>query len=336
MSLVKKSACAVLLMGSVGCAHIPDAKVGYYIPQTRVTVKVNRTVACADKEVVIIDAVTPLASHSASSRFIEFPLKPLRGMFSDIDVKFDFYDDGRLKNINSTSTGQGETILKTFVNIATTLAGVRMADRPANDTDCELINRIGNKQPVSLVYEGEIKMDVAGKQLILPDIGSATKAIQLSPAIGAVCASFEKQGPGRIPVTRPAEEGDVLLTVRQPGFGEFKVSAMNVTCQTEKMKIWDGKLVVAQAGEDYVLPMPAPSVFGKQQLVAAFHESGALSSVQFVANTGAGQALNALSSALTAIQDETARKTREMNAEADLIRAQQRLAKCRADPANCS
>ena len=67
-----------------------------------------------------------------------------------------------------------------------------------------------------------------------------------------------------------------------------------------------------------------------------FAESGALTSVQYATNTGAGQALNVAASALTALQGETtAQKVAAVKAEADLIAQQQRLVQCLADPPSC-
>jgi hypothetical protein len=43
--------------------------------------------------------------------------------FADSDANFTFSDDGRLKSINQTTTGQGETIIKSLVSLGTTVAG---------------------------------------------------------------------------------------------------------------------------------------------------------------------------------------------------------------------
>lgn len=336
MSLIEKSAWAVLLVGCVGCAHMPDVTVGYYLAQSRVAFKVTRTAACDTAgNVIVINAATPVVTHFADpAQFVKLPLKPLRGIFSDTDAKFDFYDDGRLKGVNATTSGQGELILRTVVNIGTVLAGMAAAPRAPAETDCQLVTRIGGGQPITLVHEGEVKFGVKGAQRILPDVASAVKAVLLAKAIGTVCATMLSTEETPVPVVKGVEAYDVQLKVRQPGLASINVSAGGQDGCADP--IWEGKLAVGQAGKEYFLPMPSATVFGKQSLVAAFHESGALTSVQFVSNTGAGQALNVLNSALTAIQDEATRKANELNAEASLIAAQQRLAKCRADPKACS
>lgn len=102
------------------CASLPDATVRYYLPQTKLSVRVVRTVSCdASNQLVLANAVTPTVVHVADRNQLEHvALRGLKGTFSDSDVKFGFYDDGRLKDFNASSTGQGEAILKTVISIA--------------------------------------------------------------------------------------------------------------------------------------------------------------------------------------------------------------------------
>jgi hypothetical protein len=93
---------------------------------------------------------------------------------------------------------------------------------------------------------------------------------------------------------------------------------------------------VAQLGKDYQLPVPRAAAFGKQTFGAAFAESGALTSVQYVSNSGAAGALGSANSLATIAQGETtSAKVAEVKAEADLIAQQQRLLQCQADPKSC-
>jgi hypothetical protein len=104
-----------------GCASLPNMNARYFLPKSELRVKVIRTVACDKQDhLIVATAVTPVAKHSAdtsasSSKTIS--LKKLRGLLADSDVKLDFYDDGRLKAFNSTSTGQGEAILKSAISV---------------------------------------------------------------------------------------------------------------------------------------------------------------------------------------------------------------------------
>ncbi len=125
-------------------------------------------------------------------------------------------------------------------------------------------------------------------------------AHNLEPAVGRVCAVFEKKIPpetvpatympkgGRSAPPEPVSKGgDVLLWAREPGRAHIKVtSGGDSGCQLNT--IWDDEVLISQFGTDYPLPVPPPAPFGKGALAASFAESGALTSVQFVSNTGAG------------------------------------------------
>jgi hypothetical protein len=93
--------------------------------------------------------------------------------------------------------------------------------------------------------------------------------------------------------------------------------------------------MVAQMGRCYEVPIPRAAVFGKQQLGASFHESGAMTMVQYVSSPGAGQVLNVLNSALGLSKEIADKQAAELGAEANLIAAQQRLMRCKTDPSKC-
>jgi hypothetical protein len=318
-----------------GCAHMPNATAGYYLAQSQVRFKVVRTVACDDKNnPIVANSTTPIVIHSADTQqFVPIKLADLKGTFSDTDVKLEFFEDGRLKGVNATNTGQGEVILKTIVTIA---AGVVALD--GRKEECDFIKTAGGGKPLTLTYEGaiDITKTVHDKQAIFPDTTSNFYAEKLENAIGHVCAVVEgTEIPAKEPLKYEAQAGDVLLKAQQPGFVKIKVMAGGMEdCQADV--VWQGKLPVAQVGKSYSLPIPAPSIFGKQVFEASFSESGALNSVQYANNTGASQVLNVTSSTLSALQGETtAQKAANVKAEADLIAQQQRLVQCLAVPENC-
>ena len=155
------------------------------------------------------------------------------------------------------------------------------------------------------------------------------------PAVGNVCATVLEQKAPAPRTSYETKEGDILLSLREPGLAKVKVTAGgNNTCTNNT--IWEEYLTVAQFGTPYDLPLPPAVIFGKRALGASFSESGALKTVQFTSETGAGQALNVLSAAQTATAGKTtAEKAAAIQAEADLIAQQQRLLQCLADPKNC-
>lgn len=108
MTLIRVSASAALATFLGGCAHLPDVTVGYYVAQSKVSFKVMRTVACdANNNPIVANSTTPIVTHSADrDQFIPIRLAGLKGTFSDTDVKFEFYEDGRLKSVNATGTAK--------------------------------------------------------------------------------------------------------------------------------------------------------------------------------------------------------------------------------------
>lgn len=320
-----------------GCASLPDAKVGYYLAQSGVKLKVIRTVACDKKNnVIVASSATPAVTHMADlNQFVEIDLAGLKGPFSDTDVKFDFFDDGRLRNVNTTSTGQGETILKTVTTIIG--GGAPGAASPAIFNDpgiCADINNATGNEPLTLIYEGEVDLNSKDKQQIKPDISSTPMATKLIDIIGSVNVSVGKTEVPKAPLTNLTKSSKIVIKARQPGLMGIVVTADIKTLELKKL--WEGQLPVAQFGIPYELPIQKPALFGKEVFAAAFSESGALTSVQYVNNTGAGQVLNVVNSAMTSLRGETtAQKALDVKAEADLIAEQQRLVQCQADHSKC-
>lgn len=338
MALIRALAMGALAACLAGCAHLPDVTVGYYLAKSKVNFKVIRTVACdANNNPIVANSTTPTVTHSADpGQFVPIRLAGLKGTFSDTDLKFEFYEDGRLKSVNATSTGQGEVIFKTVVTIATAVLALDGSTK-TYPQECNFIKSAGGGKPLTLTYEGEVDIGRSpnDKQDIPPDTTSGVYAIILAKAIGYVCATVEGAEAAKAPATYELQAGDVVLRARQPGLVRLRVVAGGMNdCKIDT--VWEGKLPVAQFGTVYSLPIPAAASFGKQVFAASFLESGALTSVQYTTNTGAGQVLNLTSSALTALQGETtAQRALDVKAEADLIAQQQRLVQCLADPKTC-
>lgn len=321
-----------------GCAHTPDVTLSYYLPKTSVSFKVIRTVACdAGDNPIVATAVTPTVKHTADTSAPQsLALLGLRGAFSDTDVKLEFYEDGRLSGVNASSTGQGEAILKTAITLASAVFGLDGGSK-AHPTECAEIKIFGGGKPLSLTYEGTVDLArmPSDAQPLEPDTASAFYSDKFKTILGGVCAYALGSSASTAPARYQAMAGDVLLHMRQPGTAQIKLTAGPVNA-CEGSNIWNDDVPVAQFGTAYTLPIPAAAMFGKQQFAVGITESGALKSVQYASNTGAGQVLNGGSAALTALQgDTTAQKLAEVKAEADLIVQQQRLVGCIADPANC-
>ena len=196
----------------------------------------------------------------------------------------------------------------------------------------------GRGQAPYAELEGEVDLNASPSlgQSIAADTASGFYAQTLAKAIGGVCAFVVDTKNGRAPVITGEPENTARITARQPGSVRIKIVAGPSTNTCGGSQIWSDSVPAAQFGTTYTLPIPAPATFGKQTFAASFAESGALTSVQYVSNTGAGQVLNVFNSALTAAQGQTTeQKAAEVKAQADLIAQQQRLVQCIADPKSC-
>lgn len=324
--------CALALSA---CASLPDVKVSYYLPTTTVSIKVIRTVACDSKQTpIILDSADAVVVHTADPKQgQEFPISKLKGSLSDAEVKLDFYDDGRLKGVNASSTGEAEGILKTAISIAqlATLAFKAQVLKDSNEALCKVVKDLSPDKPLTLVYTGQLELGASAS------VGQPLKAErypqEMIARLGTVCAFVTERRDGAPPLTSASggtSGGDFGLVVRQPGSATIKVMRAGVDCAGGE-EIWHGDVTVAQFGKCYMLPIPGEKLFGKQVSGATFAESGALTSLQFASNNGFGQALNVVNAGLTAAKDRASLRAAQLQAEADVIAQQQRLAQCLAD-----
>jgi hypothetical protein len=318
-----------------GCAHTPSVVITYNLAKSDVRFKVIRTVSCDKNDVpVIATAVTPMVTHSADKMLLQsVSLRDLRGPFSDSDAKFGFYDDGRLKEFNAVSTGQGEAILKTAISIADIIA----FDGTTYPDACKLIAKAGGEKPISLVYEGTVLTDTRDAQDVPPDAPSSFYANdeRVASAIGHICAVVEETSSGTVPLKDDPSTAGARLKAKQPGSAKIRI-AVTRGGKCSSLPLWNGNLSVAQLGTMYDLPIPSPKAFGKQSFSVTFAESGALTTVQYATTASAVSALNATNSIFAATKpDSAAQRAADIKAEADLIFQQQRLVACRADKASC-
>lgn len=330
---------AVALISVItGCGTIPDAQVSYYKAKSKVTVKVTRSVACdAKNSPLVANTVVPSVIHSAdTSQAQTFRLSGLRGTFTDTDAKFEFFEDGRLKAVNATLTGQGEAVLKAATTLASTLVAFDATKSPSTyEGECAFVKDIGGGKPLTLAYEGDVNLTKSEPQSIPPDAAAAAYASRLTALLGGICVTVKSKELPAQPIQYNVGDGDLVLAARQPAWITINVGTSTVGngCSGS---LWEGKVLAAQLGTDYVVPVPRAAMFGKQGFGVAFQESGALGSIQYVSNSGAASALGAANSLVTIAEGETtAAKAASIKAEADVIVQQQRLIVCVADPKSC-
>jgi hypothetical protein len=144
------------------CASAPDVTYSYYLPTSKTAVTLTQTIDCTEDGKYILTyaapsiATTNVSDHGKDSngkeiRLVDIPLKRLDSELADIDFSFNLFDDGRLKSINATSTGQGETIVKSAVTLISA-AATFAAGKEDHAPNCKAVKKWGKGKPVTLVY----------------------------------------------------------------------------------------------------------------------------------------------------------------------------------------
>jgi hypothetical protein len=334
------AATAGIAMAVVGCGTIPDAQVTYYKAKSKVSFKVTRSILCDSKGYpMVANTATPNVAHSADTTTPQqFKLASLRGILADSDIKFELFEDGRLKGVNASVNGQGDAAIKALTTLASTLAAFEASPPPASRyrEDCDFIKEVGGGKPISLTYEGEVDLSKTAPQPIGPDAASKPYADRLKGALEGLCVAVGDKVVQIPPVQYIAAQGDLLILARQPALVRMTVGTTGPGGLCTK-SLWDGSLLIAHMGADYVLPVPKAALFGKLTFGAGFTEAGALTSIQYASTSGAAGALGATNSlaSLGGVEETIATKAAAIKAEADLIAQQQRLIQCVADPKSC-
>jgi hypothetical protein len=330
---------AVLILSFMcfaGCASVPHVTYTYYPAAWNAVVSVTQTVGCnADKtRLVVVDTptVTP-AYFSDFTRAYRIKHKDLEGFFADSDMTMTFFDDGRLKGVNQTSTGQGEAIVKAVVAVGATVLSITAAEKgPARTLDeCNTIEAWGGGKPVTLTYR-TIVDDKAPRSVVDLDASPESKALhallqnrlpRLKAEVGSVADSIS--GPGYDTGASGASSGVVLLELQKTG-------SVTITVKADGESIGGSRFVVPRS-DTYKLPIPKAAMFGKQSFALTLAESGAVTSVGYGKTAGTAGVFSALGSIASA--ETPAAKAAELKSEADLIAQQQRLVLCQTKPDQC-
>jgi hypothetical protein len=332
------------LMASLlaGCSAVPDVTYSYYPAKSQTLVSVSQTLDCTTDKTSLIVLNTPSAVASYSADLTKPPyqirIKDVEGFFSpfvDSDITFAFYDDGRLKSINQSTTGQGEAVIKSAVSLATALGGAAPAVKGATLPICDKINNWGKGKPVTLTYSTTVDLATKLGQTIPLPIAPASRqaaaAIGDDPAIPKLgvqigTAPAVASGPS-FPAT--SQIGDYVSLPLQ------RSAAVRVDITASGSSIWTG-IIAVPLSESYILPIPRAALFGGQNFSLALNEAGVVTSVDYGKKSGVSGALNAAGAVATAEQPESpAAKAADLKAQADIIAQQQRLTRCRANPSTC-
>ena len=106
-----------------GCATMPDAEIGYYLPKSTVKITVTQTANCTDvnNPLVLTDAAFAPAYSADHSKRKTLNIDDLDTTFTSGDAAFTFTKDGRLMTFNSTATGVGKDVINVIATFGTTI-----------------------------------------------------------------------------------------------------------------------------------------------------------------------------------------------------------------------
>lgn len=343
---------------AIGCANTPDLAVSYFLAKSELQLEVIRTVTCnAADNLIVATTVKPTVSHMAdtgASKTIE--IAKLDSLLSHSDLKFEFYEDGRLKGVNTTSTGQGETIIKSAISLAVGVAATASVLQNGNKKNgesngeawlekikeaCNYIN--GNPckrtKTMTLKFEGSFSAEPKNCETefcIKPTAETEIHLETLGAVLGKINVTIKPLTPDVRVKRGSSTDDDVLLTLRQPANVTVEVS-MGQKGAPGTEDSWSGNFAMAQYGTEYEIPVPKAAFFGKQTFNLAVAPSGAMTKIGYTKAPGVAQAIGVGQNVLDTFGPTSADAAQiaKLKAEATLIAAQQRLVRCRADPTTC-
>lgn len=341
---------AILAPAFTGCATLPDASVNYYLPKSETEITVTQTIVCDPSGYPnVTNALSAKTKYSADYDYkksgFQLSLKGLDGAFSDTDVTVSLTEDGRLSGINSSQTGQAEPIIKAAV--ATGLSLATLAAAPLVGGAAPWCSQPAAKKPVTITYLAgplggvalattttkniPLDVDLASAAIYSQVSGSSDFAKDLAPelfvGVGHQSKSISEEAyVDGVPVTLPIIQR-IPLTLR---WGKDNGgNALTVATQSLDLPVESGE-------RSYDIHIPTSAMFGTQKFVLALADSGAVTKVQYVKDTGLANGFSASQDVISPLKRKTvADEANELKAQADLIVQQQRLAACKANPSSC-
>lgn len=336
----------VLITGLLtGCASIPDVTYSYYPAKWSSTVTVTQTVGCnaAKTEALVLNAVSVATTYSSNIEKEPFKIriKDLDRYSADVDMTMTFTDDGRLKTINQSSTGQGESIVKSAVSLVGALSALpnmatfRMSKKAGEPTlaQCNVIEQWGDKKPITLILKATVNSGKFGQEV---DFKAAPESEKLYDKLRTVLPVLKvkvaqaseikdiKSGPN---YDTGDHENVVLLELQKVGSVSLSISSSDAD------KPIGGSRILIPLDETYKLPIHKAALFGKQTFSVALSDVGSVTSVGYGKYTGTVGALNALGSIATT--ETAATEAANLKAQSDLIAQQQRYVLCTTKPDQC-
>lgn len=359
-SAMQLSALAAAAAVCAGCASIPDVEVNYRPVRWALQVAIVHTVTCnRDNSLAIIErgaTFVPIYAAAAADPRFALRLKDLDRFYADADLQIALTDDGRLKSINASTTGQGEAVIKGAITAAATLAAMpapaaapasavslqhhnalqKLIPKATPATVCRVVREWSRTAPdqlpqVSLVQTALVKGTTADKP---PATSEDQKALleQLQAANLDFAASLSSSfGTEELqPIAQPRDAvGSAEVPLRLQRMVSFSVQVRDAQGDIA------AKSIPVPTSGSFVLPVPKAALFGKQSFSLSLADSGRITSLGYGSTSGAAGSLNALSAVAGAETTEENAQAAAMKAASDLIAQQQRFSNCKLKPTEC-
>jgi len=366
-SLTSIAGATTVLFYVAGCASIPDVTVSYRPVKWALLVTVAHTITCnRDGSLAIVErgaTFLPIYSAAAADPRFQLQLKDLDRFYADADVTIALTDDGRLKTINQSTTGQGEAVVKSAIAAFATVAAApaaaaapattvqplggvtlfsqnvfqKQAEQAQPSAVCGVIRKWSLTAPdqlpqVSLIQTALVRSDVGAgvdakpskdQEPMLEELRLVR--LDLATKITATFINAEVQPIAQLNSAVAPNEVALHLQ-RMMTFGAAVADAQGPI---------GSKSVPIPSTDVFVVPIPKAALFGKQSFSLALADSGRISSIGYGRLTGVPGAFGAVSAVAGAETTEDNAEAAAMKAASDLIAQQQRFNTCKLKPSEC-
>jgi len=327
-----------------GCSSIPKAKLNYYLPETSILATVTRTVTCDSSDnIYVANSAKVEAVNSADlSAQQSISLSDFDSWYSDGEVTFEFYPDGRLKGANATSSGLAGQIIESGIDILTSKNPLFSGS--AYTAECDLINRNmvdSNDKKIrtatlNLSYRGELAAFGSAPQPLVLLTVLDSRYDQLRQILGSPNVAGDlTANSGSRPLSYTGTQSH--LTLRPVGRASITVGiAGGRTGFNSNSILTESVSVALDSEESYNVPIPDPAVFGSSEFSISLSDTGSIEEITYGSSSTASEIEGIVDSLPDASSKTTADLAAEVKAQADLIAQQTRLVRCEADPTSCT
>ncbi|WP_343626408.1 hypothetical protein [Roseateles puraquae] len=365
--------CALAAPPLTGCANgIPKGTLSYFLPKAQTTLTVTQTLTCnaagdALFQVVTVNPSTVYSSDTSQPQKI-IP-SSISSAVSDADISFTFTDDGRLSGVNTATTGQGGAIVKSALAVAKVAGLVAAHTPPPTDAKnaCVAIGVLAPKpkadsppSSVTITYVRSFEYDNSsatdlklkdGNPNFDPEFGTSfanyTYLQTLRRSIPKLGFDVQVKAGSSRKLLAPTwtTDKDPELALQLNGMAAVTIEVRGLSGNltgTNREPVWSGDVLVPLTAKSDLInvPIPKPAFFGQRKFSLTLAPSGSITKIGYVSTgaSDAADALGAIGSAVLASPKEltTAQQAAALQAQADLIFQQQRLANCQSKPESCT